>query len=77
MARANGIVRMTLDTLAAHGITPVLRNGGKHLKIKWHDGNRTFTVVVSRSPSDRHAITVARQTLRRILRNGEMNNETS
>jgi hypothetical protein len=77
MTRGNGIVRMTLDTLAARGFTPTIKNGGKHTKIKWHDGNRTFTVVVSRSPSDRHAITVARQTLRRILRNGEMNNETS
>ena len=69
MARANGIVRMTLDTLAAHGITPVLRNGGKHLKIRWHDGNRTFTVVVSRSPSDRNAVHKARATLKRILKN--------
>jgi hypothetical protein len=67
--RHNGIVRMTLDTLAAHGITPVLRNGGKHLKIRWHDGNRTFTVVVSRSPSDRNAVHKARATLKRILKN--------
>ena len=69
MNRHNGIVRMTLDTLAAHGITPVLRNGGKHLKIRWHDGNRTFTVVVSRSPSDRNAVHKARATLKRILKN--------
>jgi hypothetical protein len=70
--RYNGIVRMTLDTLAAHGITPVLRNGGKHLKIRWHDGNRTFTVVISRSPSDRNAANNARRTLKRILRNNEV-----
>ena len=69
MNRHNGIVRMTLDTLAAHGITPVLRNGGKHLKIRWHDGNQTFTVVVSRSPSDRNAVHKARATLKRILKN--------
>jgi hypothetical protein len=67
--RRNGIVRMTLDTLAAHGIVPTLRNGGKHLKIRWHDGNRTFTVVVSRSPSDRNAVHKARATLKRILKN--------
>jgi hypothetical protein len=72
MNRRNGIVRMTLDTLAAHGITPVLRNGGKHLKIRWHDGNRTFTVVISRSPSDRNAANNARRTLKRILRNNEV-----
>jgi hypothetical protein len=70
MTRENSIARMTCDMLAAHGFTPTIRNGGKHLKIRWHDGNRSFTVVVSRSPSDRHAITVARQTLQRILRNG-------
>jgi hypothetical protein len=69
MTRGNGIVRMTLDMLAARGFTPTVRNGGKHLKIKWHDGNRTFTVVVSRSPSDRHAINNARATLRSLLRN--------
>ena len=71
MARANGIVRMTLDTLAARGFTPTIKNGGKHTKIKWHDGNRTFTVVVSRSPSDRRAIHNARKTLKRILRKNE------
>jgi hypothetical protein len=69
MIQANNIVRMTLDMLEARGFTPTVSNGGKHLKIRWHDGNRSYTVVVSRSPSDRHAITVARQTLQRILRN--------
>ena len=73
MTRASGIVRMTLDMLEAHGFTPTVRNGGKHLKIKWHDGNQTFTVVISRTPSDRHAINNARATLRRILRNKEAN----
>ena len=73
MTRGNGIVRMTLDLLKESGFTPTVRNGGKHLKIRWHDGNRSFTVVVSRSPSDRHAINNARQTLRRILRNKGVN----
>jgi hypothetical protein len=72
MSRGNGIVRMTLDLLKENGFTPTVRNGGKHLKIRWHDGNRSFTVVVSRSPSDRKAAKNARATLRRILRNGEM-----
>jgi hypothetical protein len=68
MIRHTGIVRMTLDMLQKHGFTPTVRNGSKHLKIKWRDGNRTFTVVVSRSPSDRNAIGSARTTLKRILR---------
>jgi predicted RNA binding protein YcfA (HicA-like mRNA interferase family) len=71
MTRGNGIVRMTLDMLEQRGFTPIVSNG-KHLKIRWRDGNRNFTVVVSRTPSDRHAITVARQTLRRILRKNEV-----
>jgi hypothetical protein len=71
--RANGIVRMTLDLLEQRGFTPTISNGGKHLKIKWHDGNRTFTVIVSRSPSDRRAINNARATLQRILRHREVN----
>jgi hypothetical protein len=70
-SRANGIVRMTLDMLKARGFTPTVSNGGKHLKIKWHDGGRNFCVVVSRSPSDRDAVHNARATLRRILRNKE------
>jgi hypothetical protein len=69
--RANGIVRMTVDMLEARGFTPTIKNGGKHLKIRWHDGNRSFTVIVSRSPSDRRAINNARATLRKILRNSE------
>jgi hypothetical protein len=68
MIRHTGIVRMTLDMLKARGFTPVVSNDTKHLKIKWRDGNRTFTVVVSRSPSDRNAIGSARTTLKRILR---------
>jgi hypothetical protein len=69
VTRANDIVRMTVDMLEARGFTPTIHNG-RHVKIRWSVGNRSFTVVVSKSPSDRHAITVARQTLRRILRNG-------
>jgi hypothetical protein len=68
MTRANDIIRMTLDMLEARGFTPKLRNGGKHLKITWHDGNRAYTVVISRSPSSRQAIHRARATLQRILR---------
>jgi hypothetical protein len=71
MIRGNGIVRMTLDMIRAHGFTPTIRNG-RHVKIRWHDGNRSFTVVVSRSPSDRNATKNARATLRRILRNKEV-----
>jgi hypothetical protein len=67
MTSANGIIRMTLNMLEARGFTPTVTNG-RHLKIRWCDGNRTFTVVVSRSPSDRRAINNARATLRRILR---------
>jgi hypothetical protein len=70
MNQHNHIMRETLALLKQHGFVPTVANGSKHLKIRWVDGNRTFTVVVSRTPSDRHAITVARQTLQRILRNG-------
>jgi hypothetical protein len=62
MTRANDII------LEARGFTPKLRNGGKHLKITWHDGNRAYTVVISRSPSSRQAIHRACATLQRILR---------
>jgi hypothetical protein len=72
MTRGNGLVKLTLDLLKENGFTPTISNGGKHLKIRWHDGNRNYTVVVSRSPSDRNAAKRARATLRRILRNGEV-----
>jgi hypothetical protein len=72
MNRHNGIVRETVERLKARGVTPTIRNGGKHLKIRWADGNRTFTIVVSRSPSDRNAEHRARATLKRVLRESQI-----
>lgn len=68
MIRGTGIVRMSIDMIKARGFVPTVTNGGKHTKIKWRDGSRSFCVVVSRSPSDRNASKNARATLRRILR---------
>jgi hypothetical protein len=75
MNQHHAIMRETLEILKAHGFVPTVANGSKHMKIRWVDGNRTFTVVVSRSPSDRNAEHKARATLRRILRRSVAENE--
>ena len=68
MNQHHAIMRETLEILKAHGFVPTVANGSKHMKIRWVDGNRTFTVVVSRSPSNRNAEHKARSILKRILR---------
>jgi hypothetical protein len=69
MTRADELIADALALLHAHGHTPrVSENGGKHIKIRWLAAGRRFTLVISRSPGDRHARQQSRATLRRLLR---------
>jgi hypothetical protein len=61
-------VRDAVVLLRAHGFAPSVSNGGKHIKVRWVDHGRRFTLVVSRSPSNRHAQTKSLALLRRLLR---------
>jgi hypothetical protein len=56
--------------LAAHGITPVIDNGGRHVKVRWTDarGHR-FLLIIPQSPSDFRSRLNSRAVLRRLLRN--------
>jgi hypothetical protein len=69
MMRREELVADALALLHAHGFTPnIQENGGKHIKIRWLDSGRRYTLVISRTPSDRRARHKSRSTLRRLLR---------
>jgi hypothetical protein len=77
MNRAEELVRDAEVLLRRHGFAPTVSNGGKHLKISWFDQGRRYTLVLSRSPSDRRARLRSRTVLRRLLRtNGAPNGGT-
>ena len=42
MTHANPLVLDALDMLKARGLTPIVRNGGKHIKIGWFDQGRRY-----------------------------------
>lgn len=67
MIPANAMMREALDTLRARGLMPIVKQGGKHVKIKWRDRGRSYTLVVARSPSGNRAQQNSRATLRRLL----------
>jgi hypothetical protein len=63
------LIADALVLLHAHGFTPrIQENGGKHIKIRWSDAGRRFTLVISRAPSDSRARQQSRATLKRLLR---------
>jgi hypothetical protein len=74
-ARSEELIADALQLLHAHGFTPTIQegNGSKHIKIRWLDAGRRFTLVISRSPSDSYARQASRAILKRLLRkqNGE------
>lgn len=67
--RANDLVRDAVAMLKGHGFTPTVTNGGRHLRVRWFDGSRRFTLYVPSTPSDHRARLNSRAVLRRILRN--------
>jgi hypothetical protein len=68
MTRATELVRDAVALLRAHGFAPTVSNGGRHLRIRWLDQGRRYTLVVPRNPSDQRARLNSRAVLRRILR---------
>jgi hypothetical protein len=69
MNRASELVHDAVALLRDHGFTPTVSNGGKHIRVRWFDQGRRYTLVISQSPSDRQARINSRAVLRRILRN--------
>jgi hypothetical protein len=63
----NALVSEAIDTLKTRGFVPVIKNGGKHIRITWVDHGRKFLLIVSRSPSSVYAERRSRALLRRLL----------
>jgi hypothetical protein len=69
MTRSEELIADALALLHAHGFVPsISENGGKHIKIRWNDAGRRFTLILSRTPSDSRARQQSRATLKRLLR---------
>jgi hypothetical protein len=68
MKRAEELLADALGLLHAHGFVPRIQENGKHIKVRWSDAGRRYTLVLSRSPSDGRARQESRATLRRLLR---------
>ena len=69
MNRSEELVADALALLHAHGHVPrISENGGKHIKIRWLDAGRRYTLVISRTPGDSRARQQSRATLKRLLR---------
>jgi hypothetical protein len=69
MNRASELVDDAVTLLRNHGLVPTVANGGKHVRVRWFDQGRRFTLFIPASPSDRRSRLNSRAVLRRILRN--------
>jgi hypothetical protein len=69
MIRRKELIADALALLHTRGLVPrISENGGKHIKIRWLDTGRRFTLVISRTPSSSNARQQSRATLKRLLR---------
>jgi hypothetical protein len=68
MNRASELVRDAVTMLRDRGFTPIVSNGGRHLRVCWFDGGRRYTLFIPASPGDVRARLNSRAVLRRILR---------
>jgi hypothetical protein len=68
MNRSSELVHDAVALLRAHGFAPTVSNGGRHLRIRWVDQGRRYTLFIPASPGDVRARLNSRAVLRRILR---------
>ena len=68
MNRATELVHDAVSLLQEHGFVPTVSNGGKHVRVRWFDRGRRYTLYIPASPSDQRSRLNSRATLRRILR---------
>jgi hypothetical protein len=66
--RSEELVADALALLHAHGFTPHIQENGKHIKLRWLDAGRRYTLVISRSPGKSYARQQSCATLKRLLR---------
>ena len=69
MNRAHELVTDAVALLQDCGFRPVVSNGGKHIRVRWFDQGRRYTLYIPASPSDHRTRLNSRAVLRRILRN--------
>jgi len=69
MSRREELIADALQLLHQHGFTPQIQENGRHIKLRWVDFGRRFTLIISHTPSDDHARQNSRATLKRLLRN--------
>jgi hypothetical protein len=68
MNRADELVHDAVSLLRDRGFVPTVSNGGKHVRVRWFDRGRRYTLYIPASPSDQRSRLNSRATLRRILR---------
>ena len=68
MNRADELVDDAVSLLKSRGFTPVVSNGGRHVRVRWVDRGRRYTLYVPSTPSDHRARLNSRTVLRRLLR---------
>jgi hypothetical protein len=68
MNRSEELVGDALRLLHERGFVPSIQENGRHIKLRWNDSGRRFTLVISRSPGTNHARQQSRATLKRLLR---------
>ena len=68
MNRAAELVHDAVGLLRDRGFVPIISNGSKHVRVRWFDHGRRYTLYIPASPSDRRSRLNSRATLRRILR---------
>ena len=68
MNRATELVDDADTLLKSRGFVPTVSNGGRHVRVRWHDAGRRFTLYIPATPSDHRARLNSRAVLRRILR---------
>jgi hypothetical protein len=68
MNRAAELVNDAVSLLRDRGFVPTVAKGGKHVRVRWFDAGRRFTLYFPASPSDHRARLNSRAVLKRILR---------
>jgi hypothetical protein len=68
MTRAHELVDDAVHLLRSYGFAPTVGNGGKHVRVRWFDQGRRYTLFIPASPSDHRSRLNSRAVLKRILR---------
>ena len=68
MNRVAELVDDAVTLLRDRGFVPIVSDGGKHVRVRWFDRGRRYTLYVPSTPSDYRSRLNSRAVLRRLLR---------